>query len=148
VQVTAAVLLALYFGAQGLETTLTALALGIVVAVGGVLAGFLVELIVGWPIVVIGSYLRAVALPQSLRASDRTAKVSNAKVSNAKVTAANVSTAKVTAANVSTARVTSAKVSTARPEAVGPLLSASYSSSLPWRSSALQPFRSHPPTHP
>jgi hypothetical protein len=109
VQVTAAVLLALYFGAQGLETTLTALALGIVVAVGGVLAGFLVGLIVGWPIVVIGSYLRAVALPQSLRASDRTAKVSNAKV---------------TAANVSTARVTSAKVSTARPEAVGPLLSA------------------------
>jgi hypothetical protein len=119
VQVTAAVLLALYFGAQGLETTLTALALGIVVAVGGVLAGFLVGLIVGWPIVVIGSYLRAVALPQSLRASDRTAKVSNAKV-----TAANVSNAKVTAANVSTARVTSAKVSTARPEAVGPLLSA------------------------
>jgi hypothetical protein len=109
VQVTAAVLLAPYFGAQGLETTLTALALGIVVAVGGVLAGFLVGLIVGWPIVVIGSYLRAVALPQSLRASDRTAKVSNAKV---------------TAANVSTARVTSAKVSTARPEAVGPLLSA------------------------
>jgi hypothetical protein len=109
VQVTAAVLLALYFGAQGLETTLTALALGIVVAVGGVLAGFLVGLIVGWPIVVIGSYLRAVALPQSLRASDRTAKVSNAKV---------------TAAKVSTARVTSAKVSTARPEAVGSLLSA------------------------
>jgi hypothetical protein len=67
VQAVASVVIAIGFAGQGSDNVLTGIALGVLGAAGAILAGFLVALIVVWPVTVIVSYVLALVRPRPLR---------------------------------------------------------------------------------